>query len=182
MPIRNPQTKTYQSSEKLLDGRILNLRPIRPSDKIELEAGFEQLSKQSRYFRFFQHKKYLTDKELQYLTEIDFVNHVALVASVLEKESQVPVGIGRYIVIDDNKATVKTAEIAFAVEDSYHGLGVATILLKHLSAIARDNDIEYFRADVLANNYKMLEVFDNCGLSLEKRLQGIMLEVMLRLS
>lgn len=171
----------YRASEKLLDGQVLHLRPISPSDKAALKSGLKRLSAQSRYFRFFQHKKNITPGELRYFTEIDFVNHVALVASVIEKQAEVPVGLGRYIQVDADKATARTAEIAFTVEDAYHGLGIATLLLKHLSLIAIKNGIQFFQADVLANNYKMLDVFENSGLPMEKNPQGSVTEILMRL-
>ncbi|MDH3693215.1 MAG: GNAT family N-acetyltransferase [Gammaproteobacteria bacterium] len=178
---QNFKAAAYRASETLLDGRTLRIRPIRPSDKQALEQGLEHLSAQSAYFRFFQRKTHFTAKELEYFTEVEFVNHVALVASVLNDGLEDPAGVGRYIVLD-NATTAKVAEIAFAVEDTYHGLGIATFLLKHLTAIARENRIDYVQADVLTSNHNMLEVFENSGLPVEQHLQGEVIEVLLRLS
>ena len=108
MPIKSPENKTYYcASEKLIDGRVVRLRPISPSDKNALKAGLNHLSSQSRYFRFFQHKQQLTAKELRFFTEIDFVNHVALVAIIMDKGMEEPVGVGRYIVVKEDKFTEK---------------------------------------------------------------------------
>ncbi len=180
MSSQHPKAATYQARETLLDGRMLHIRPIRPSDKAALVAGLEHLSAQSAYFRFFQRKTHLTTKELEYFTEIDFVNHVALVASVLNNDRQIPAGVGRYIVLD-HATNAKVAEIAFAVLDDYHGLGIATILLKHLTTIARENGVDHFQADVLARNQDMLEVFEHSGLPMEQHPLGGVVEVLLRL-
>ncbi len=180
MSMQIPSAAAYHASETLLDGRDIVIRAIGPSDKQALEEGLERLSPQSAYFRFFQRKTHFSSKELAYFTEIDFVNHVALVASLFGEGVEEPVGVGRYIVLD-NTAVAKVAEIAFAVLDDYHGLGIATILLKHLTAIARENGIEQFQADVLAGNQDMLEVFEHGGLPMEQHHQGEVIKVLLRL-
>jgi len=181
MSTQNLKAAAYQANETLLDGRMLRIRPICPSDKQALEQGLEHLSTQSAYFRFFQRKTHFTARELEYFTEVDFVNHVALVASVFNNELEEPAGVGRYIVLD-NASAANVAEIAFAVEDAYHGLGIATFLLKHLTAIARENRVDHFQADVLATNHNMLEVFENSALPMEQHPQGEVIEVLLRLS
>ncbi len=56
------------------------------------------------------------------------------------------------------------AEIAFAVEEDYHGQGIASILLKHLLLIGRQQSISRFEADMLHANKKMLRVFERAGL------------------
>jgi RimJ/RimL family protein N-acetyltransferase len=42
----------------------------------------------------------------------------------------------------------------------------------HLARIARGQGLEEFRAYVLAENRAMLEVFENAGFPLERRLEG----------
>ena len=58
------------------------------------------------------------------------------------------------------------------VDETHHGVGVGTLLLKHLARIARSHGLEEFRAYVLAENRAMLEVFENAGFPLERRLEG----------
>jgi len=113
-------------------------------------------------------KKELSDKELVYFSEVDFERHVALVASILIESGEIPVGTGRYIIGSDNEA-LPGAEVAFDVEDEFQGLGVATILLKHLAIIARASGLEEFEAVVLSENRRMLEVFRHSGLAIETR-------------
>ncbi len=61
------------------------------------------------------------------------------------------------------------AEAAFMVDDRYHGLGIATLMLEHLAAIARTNGIERFTAEVLSDNRGMLAVFAKAGWPLQRR-------------
>ncbi|NLA37679.1 MAG: hypothetical protein GX868_18600, partial [Actinobacteria bacterium] len=66
----------------LTDGTELMLRPIRPSDREQLAAGFTRLSPQSRSMRFFSALSSLNERQLTYFTEIDYVDHFAWVAGV----------------------------------------------------------------------------------------------------
>jgi GNAT superfamily N-acetyltransferase len=126
----------YTARDRLRDGRDLLVRAIRPDDKPALLDGLHRLSAESAYFRFFQVKHEPSPNELVYFTEVDFAGHVALVA-IVEEEGPLFVGVGRYIVCDDVDESMRAAEIAFAVDDAHHGIGIATILLRHLATIAR---------------------------------------------
>ena len=58
----------------------------------------------------------------------------------------------------------KTAEVAFAVADTMHHKGIATLLLEHLVSVARASQIESFTAETLSENTSMLRVFSDAGL------------------
>ena len=107
----------------------------------------------------------MTDRELIQATEIDFIRNVALVACVQESARERIIGVGRYIVLEGPDPP-SAAEIAFVVEEDYHGQGLASILFKHLLLIAREQGISRFEADVLHANKKMLRVFERTGLPL----------------
>jgi GNAT superfamily N-acetyltransferase len=55
------------------------------------------------------------------------------------------------------------AEIAFVVHDRWQNAGVGTYLMGTLISIAKDMGAHGFKADVLAENKKMLHVFHKCG-------------------
>ena len=72
--------------------------------------------------------------------------------------------MGRYDRLDDPAE----AEVAFNISDAYQGMGVGSILLEHLAAAARENDIERFSAEVLPENRKMLTVFAEAGYAVKR--------------
>ncbi len=153
----------YSVVEQLRDKRPVTIRAIRPGDKQMLSEAFNELEAGSVYLRFFGPRKELTDRELMQATEIDFIRNVALVSCVQEGARQRIIGVGRYIT-NDGPEPPSTAEIAFVVEEDYHGQGLASILLKHLLRIGREQGILRFEADVLPGNKKMLRVFERSGL------------------
>lgn len=161
-----PQANGYFAKDQLADGRGLIIRSVAPSDKRLLQEGMQHLSKRSRYNRFLTPKDELSAKELAYFTEIDMVNHVALGAILMEGGENVPVGVARYIVNADDKQ-VRTAELAFTVDEVHQGQGIGTILFRHLVIIARANGIQEFTALVLSDNQKMLDIFLHSGLAMQ---------------
>ena len=100
---------------------------------------------------------------------IDFVNHVALLA--VGDIAGVPqiAGSGRYIVTQPG-----VAEVAFMVDDAYQGRGIASAVIRHLAAIARAAGLDALHAEVLAQNAAMLKVFGKSGLAMStERDQGV---------
>jgi len=149
----------YNVTESLRDQRRVTIRAIRPDDKGLVIDGLNHVSAESLYRRFLAIRKEITVEGLKKVTEVDFVNAVALVA-VFEKDGNAQIaGGGRYI-----RTTGQSAEVAFLVADSFHGLGIGSLLFKHLVAIARDSGITQFEADVLPSNEAMLKVFARSGI------------------
>jgi GNAT superfamily N-acetyltransferase len=127
----------YSAVEHLRDGRPIEIRALRPDDRAEMLAAVGRTGKQSLQRRFFAPKKGFSEQELAFFLNIDFENHVALVAQIDEDESPTIVGGGRYIVVRPGQA-----EIAFVVVDTYQGQGIGTILMQHLAVLARDGGLK----------------------------------------
>jgi acetate---CoA ligase (ADP-forming) len=154
----------YSAEEILRDGGSIHVRAIRPDDRERLLRHFKELSEDSRYHRFFGVKRSLSEAELQRFTQLDFVNHVGLVATLSHSGEERFIGVARYVRGTDPAR----AEVAFEVVDEHQGRGIATMLLQHLSGIARTAGISEFEADVLGDNNRMLEVFAKSGFRVKR--------------
>jgi RimJ/RimL family protein N-acetyltransferase len=131
------------------------LRPIRPDDKDLLVAGLGRLSERSVYQRFLSPKPRLTASELRYLTEVDHVDHVALVA-VLAKSPATLVGVGRWVRDDEHP---DEAEMAITVADDLQGRGVGSAIGRALADAALERGITRFTATMLADNVAAHRLF-----------------------
>jgi GNAT superfamily N-acetyltransferase len=172
-----PEAAKYSAVESLRDGRRVEIRALRPDDRADLVSAVGRTSAQSRLRRFFAAKRGFTEGEIAYFLNVDFVNHVALVAVVEEGGRPTIVGGGRYIVAQPGKA-----EVAFAVVDQYQGQGIGAAMMRHLAAIARSAGLQELCAEVLPDNIPMLKVFEKSGFGLSmKRAPGVV-HVTLRLS
>ena len=147
----------YSVTERLKDQRSVTIRAVRPSDKALIAEAFRGLSAESIYFRLFAAKKEFTDADVKEITEVDFLNVVALVAVLEQNGKDRIVGEGRYIRSGED-GTMRRAEVALLVVDAFHGLGIATLLLKHLIAIARKAGITHLEAEILRSNQAMLNI------------------------
>jgi RimJ/RimL family protein N-acetyltransferase len=143
------------------------LRAIRPDDRERLAAAFLALEPESVYLRYFSYKHELTPADLDRLCVPDFRERVVLVATIGNADGEVIIGSGGYVVhpVADG---ARAAEVAFAVEEDFHGNGIATRLLAVLADIARADGIAQFDAEVLARNAAMLQVFARSGLPMER--------------
>jgi GNAT superfamily N-acetyltransferase len=139
----------------LRDGSELAIRPVRPGDKPAIAAGFERLSPESRYRRFFAPLERLSERDLAYLTEVDHRDHEALIG--FDAPTREPVGVARYI----RGAEPTHAEVAVAVVDHRQGRGIATALLERLVRRAREEGITHFVALVLRENREAIELFEH---------------------
>ncbi|MGH7914187.1 MAG: GNAT family N-acetyltransferase, partial [Candidatus Binataceae bacterium] len=163
----NLEARNYSAHEVLRDGGSIYIRAIRADDKDRLLEHFRHMSQDSIYHRFFGLKHSLTDEDLIRFTEIDFVGHVALVATLRTDGAERFIGVGRYVTTGPAQA-----EVAFAVLDQDQGRGIGTVLLDHLGRIARASGITEFQADVLGDNNRMLEVFAKSGFRVKRSIDA----------
>jgi GNAT superfamily N-acetyltransferase len=162
--------------ERLRDGRTCEIRALRPDDEAGMQAAVGRSSPQSLYRRFMGAKRSFSDRERAFFMNVDFINHVALIAVVIEADHASIVAGGRYIVEKPG-----TAEVAFTVVDDYQGQGIGSVLLRHLAAIARRAGLKEFTAEVLSDNAPMLKVFDKSGLKASSQRSADGMHVVLKL-
>lgn len=152
-------TDFHEQIVTLRDGSQALVRPILPSDKDALAAGLDRLSNESRYRRFLRPVARLSDRELRYLTEIDYTNHFAWVAADPFDQNR-GYGVARYV---RDPKDPEVAEAAVAIVDDWQGRGLGTILVQVLVATARENGIRVFRGWVLGENREMLGPLERIG-------------------
>jgi GNAT superfamily N-acetyltransferase len=146
-------TLDYEERTKLRDGTPILLRLLRPDDRVMLKQGFEKLSAESRYTRFFAAKQTLTEDELDYLCNIDHEKHFAIGA--VNEDTGAGMGIARFIALDD-----EIAEAAITVADEAQGRGLGRLLFLRLCAAARERGISSFKCEVLGTNAGMKHLLE----------------------
>ena len=142
------------------------IRPIRPDDKALLVEGVAQLSDESAYRRFLGPKHELSLRELRYLTEVDFADHVALVA-VRPDEPGTMVGVGRWVRLAGDP---EAAEVAYLVADELQGHGLGSALVDALAGCARDRGVRRFVATMLPDNAAARRVFAHVSDDVQTRI------------
>jgi acyl-CoA synthetase (NDP forming)/GNAT superfamily N-acetyltransferase len=159
----------WTSTVVLGDGSSALIRPIVPGDATALAEFHGRQSPDSRYLRFFSPKPELNESELERFTTVDFIDRVAFVVEI-HGEFQAWASYERWNNRDD-------AEVAFMVDDHHQGLGIATLLLEHLAAVARSNAIGRFTAQTLGDNRGMLAVFAKAGWPVQRRFESGVIDI-----
>jgi GNAT superfamily N-acetyltransferase len=129
----------------LTDGTAVTIREIRATDKDLLAAGHARLSERSQLRRFLGSKPKLTASDLRYLTEVDGVNHYAVVA-LLGGDI---VGVARWVRLVDDPPE---AEAAVVVGDHLQGRGLGKILARDLADAARARGVRRISASIMSDN------------------------------
>ena len=140
---------------RLRDGTEVFIRPIRPEDKALLVRGMAELSPRSARLRFMAPKNRLTLAELRYLTEIDDVDHYALVAVFMDDPRRLA-GVGRWVRDVEHP---EAAEVAVVVGDCLQGQGLGSALGEALADGARARGIARFTAIMLPENTAAQRLF-----------------------
>jgi len=138
----------------LRDGARLRLRPIRPEDQDRLIAFYDRLSRHTAYQRFFTVMKRLPPDWAHLLANVDYQRRLALIAEHGPVDAPELVGVARYEPTD----RADTAEVAFVIQDGWQNRGLGTTMLDELLAAAEARGIRRFRAWVLANNIRMIDL------------------------
>ena len=107
----------------------------------EMLASVDRTAGESLRRRFFVSKRGFSEKEKAFFLNVDFVNHVALVAAINESNRPAIVGGGRDVLTEPGKA-----EVAFVVIDAYQGVGA--MLMRPLASLARAAGLDELAADV----------------------------------
>jgi len=141
---------------RLHNGTEVTIRPIRPDDKPLLAAAVERLSPRTARMRFLAPKTRLTRAEQRYLTEIDFVDHYALVAVHADAPRRLA-GVARWVRSAEDHGA---AELAIVVADELQGQGLGRALGMALADAARERGVARFTATMLPDNDAAHALFD----------------------
>jgi GNAT superfamily N-acetyltransferase len=142
----------------LRDGSSAELRPIHREDRGLLAEGLSLMSIESRFARFGVGVDHLTPSELDYLTNVDQVGHVAW-GAIIDGE---PAGAGRYIRFSDPVC----ADLAVTVVDKFQGKGLGRVLFEALVASARANNLSELCFAVQPFNEAVRRILDGVNVSL----------------
>ena len=146
--------------ELTVDDLVVGVRPIVPGDRDELVASLTRVSEEARFRRFFRTVERLSERELDYLTTIDYSDHFAWVAYL--PEPQQGIGVSRYVRLAEEP---QVAEAAVLVVDEFQGHGIGKVLLQLLSESAQANGITTFRGYALPENRPVLDAASAKGIT-----------------
>ncbi|MCK4761676.1 MAG: GNAT family N-acetyltransferase [Candidatus Aminicenantes bacterium] len=154
--------------DTLRDSTEIFFRPVKPTDEAALSEMLYSLSSSSVRKRFFTHTQTFPHRDVQRLTNLDYKNELAIVGIVPGPSEGNIVAIAQYFF----EPKTQTAEVAFIVQDEWQAKGMGSFLLNYITGIAIKRGIRRFYATVLPENKAMLNIFYNCGYSVNTDYDG----------
>jgi acyl-CoA hydrolase/RimJ/RimL family protein N-acetyltransferase len=151
----------------LADGTQVNFRAVHPTDEPRMRDLFYQLSRQSIYYRFMSHMRWVPSKQIQDFVYVDHRTEVAIVGTLPAAGGEEIIALGGYYL----DPTTNRAEVAFVVKDEWQQRGIGAFMLRQLATIAKRNGISGLTADVLPENKAMQAVFMHSDLKVKSRLE-----------
>lgn len=144
----------------LSDGRPVCLRTIRPSDEAHIRSGIAEMSDRSRYLRFFSAFRTPPESIVKRLSAVDGHDHIGWGAILIDGQDHPPIAAAHAI---RSEELPWHGELAIAVLDEFHGLGLARMLIAAVLLDCLEEDLPVLEMQMLAENRAAQNLVSHLG-------------------
>ena len=163
-----PVPEELAESWQVIHGYSISIRPLRRAD-LDIESAFvEGLSQETRYNRLLGGAINISRAYIEQLTTIDYSRDMALAAIVMTQESEVLIGVARYVMDSQASEYPAACEFAIVVADAWQGRGIGRHLMAKLMEVARNRGVPRLFGEILAINHGMLVMVKKLGFRTER--------------
>jgi acetyltransferase len=158
----HPYPSHLTTDYKTKDGMKVTIRPISPEDADMEQEFVKNLSAETKYFRFMNTLRELSQTQLVRLTQIDYDREMAFIACVDHPRVdglELQIGVARYAMNPDGES----CEFAIVVSDDWQGKGLARRLMGVIIDTARSRGVKYMNGDFLSENRRMIQFVTSLG-------------------
>jgi GNAT superfamily N-acetyltransferase len=146
----------HELEEELdVQGQPVLFRPVKPVDERLIQEHFYNMDKEDVAARFLQERLIFSRRDLSSMTQVDYLNEMAMVAVVGELGFERVIGIGGYFLVQ----TQNIVEASFSVLKPWQKKGIGTVLLKKLAKTAQDKGRAGFFVYTHPQNQGMIRLF-----------------------
>lgn len=139
----------------VINDQEVTIRPVKPVDERRIQEHFYNLDMNDIISRFFHKKKTFVRNDVASMYQIDYVKEMTIVAVTGEFGFGKIIAVGGYIL----EPAKNMAEVAFSVSKEWQSKGLAKIILRKLSEVAKDSGISGLVAYTNMNNMSMIRLF-----------------------
>lgn len=158
-----PVPEDLAESWQVIYGYSISVRPLRRSD-LDIESAFvEGLSRETRYNRLLGGAISISRAYIEQLIDIDYRRDMALAAVVMTEDSEVLIGVARYVQEGSPGPSPRPAEFAIVIADAWQGRRIGAHLMRRLIEVARGRGIPQIYGEILATNHGMLMMMKSLG-------------------
>jgi GNAT superfamily N-acetyltransferase len=155
------------------DGLKVRFRAIKPSDEEAMRRLFYRFSQKTVYRRYLYPISIMPHKKMQEYVNIDYSWVMSVVALTGEPDQETIIAEARFV--KDEQSSY--GDLAFVVDEKYHGRGIATALYEMLIRLAKERGLKGFTAEVLQANKKMMNIFEKGHLPVNTRVKNGLYEL-----
>jgi L-amino acid N-acyltransferase YncA len=166
--MKRGQRLEQSCTAELIDGSVILLRQLEPSDTDEILSLYGSLTDDERYLRFFTMQPARLEDWARSIAEPRSDQY-----SLGAFSSGKLFGVANYVECREPGL----AEVAVVVAHAEHLRGVGTALLRRLGEIARFNGVHHLVAEVLWENHLMLRVLSDVDWPCTRHLEGSVIHV-----
>ncbi len=149
----------------LKNGKKVLIRPSKASDVHGLQNIFYNLTPKDIYTRFFTCLRSLPISKAEHLCNVDYENEMAFVAVAGKREKDFLIGSSCYHV----DPSTNLADVAYMILPEWQGVGLGSALQQRITEYAKLKGLRGFKADILAENVKMLRLAKGCSTSVSMK-------------
>jgi acetyltransferase len=166
-----PVPDDLSESWQVIHGYSISIRPLRRTD-LDIESAFvEGLSQETRHNRLLGGAINISRAYIEQLTTIDYNRDMALAAVVMSENSEVLIGVARYVMEAGTGSGPAPCEFAIVLADAWQGRGVGRHMMTKLIAVARSRGIPRMYGEILSTNQGMLELVRKLGFRVQRHPQ-----------
>ncbi|PWQ98279.1 GNAT family N-acetyltransferase [Leucothrix arctica] len=157
----HPYPSDWHRHIVIQDNQKVEVRPIRAEDAKAEMKFIDNMSKESKYFRFMYVVNTLTPEMLSNFTKMDYDREMAFGAFMQKEGEDILLGESRYAINPDKQS----CEFSIVVDDNYQGMGLARQLMLILIEHIKDHDLKVIEGTVLKKNTAMDKLMKSLGFS-----------------
>jgi acetyltransferase len=166
-----PYPEDLAESWQVIHGYSISIRPLRRTD-LDIESAFvEGLSRETRYNRLLGGAINISRAYIEQLTTIDYSRDMAFAAIVMTENSEVLIGVARYVMNTGTADFPAPSEFAIVIADAWQGRGIGRHLLQKLIDVARGRGVPQLYGEILATNHAMLTMMRKLGFQMQRHPQ-----------
>jgi RimJ/RimL family protein N-acetyltransferase len=146
------------------DGRRLELRRVAPGDTVLLVDLLLRLSPHARRSRYLAPRHVSLDdawREAERMGQGHAGGRITVLASAPRPGGDEAIAVAELV---PDHADPTTGHLGIVVRDDHQGRGIGTAAMRQLLALAREDGVATFRADLLAENHAARSLLDRLGL------------------
>ncbi|MHA2009625.1 MAG: GNAT family N-acetyltransferase [Promethearchaeota archaeon] len=149
----------YETTLELKNKKLLEIRPIKPTDERMIQELHYSLDDKDRYLRFFAPMRDFRRKKITPMVNIDYLTDMIIVGIANDKGEEKIIAMGGFF----KTAQPSLAELVFVVHEDWRGLGISKFLLNYLVKIGRELNYQNFGGAILLENKAMLHIINASG-------------------